>query len=56
MRGGFEASFARFNDEGERIPGLNTRYVRKVTSLTATQRINTQLWDHAALVAGSITV
>lgn len=56
MRGGFEASFARTNAEGERIPGLNTRYVRKVTSLAATQRINTQLWDHAALVAGSITV
>lgn len=56
MRGGFEASFARVNDEGERIPGLNTRYVRKVTSLAATQRINTQLWDHAASIADAITV
>ena len=56
MRGGFEASFARTNAEGERIPGLTTRYVRRVTSLTATQRINTQLWDHAASIADAITV
>lgn len=56
MRGGFEASFARTNAEGERIPGVTTRYVRRVTSLTATQRINTQLWDHAASIADAITV
>jgi hypothetical protein len=56
MRGGFEASFARTNAEGERIPGVTTRYVRRVTSLAATQRINTQLWDHAAAYADAVTV
>lgn len=50
VRGGFEASFRRFDDEGNHV-GLTHRRVRKVTGLSATERINTQLWELAESVA-----
>jgi hypothetical protein len=50
IRGGFRASFRKYDEEGNRT-GLAERTVRKVTGLTANQRINTELWDLAESVA-----
>ena len=51
IRGGFEAAFRRHDEQGNELPGLFHRRVRKVTGLTANERINTQLWELAESVA-----
>jgi hypothetical protein len=50
VRGGFRASFRKFDEQGSPI-GIVERRVRKITSITANERINTQLWDLAESVA-----
>lgn len=50
IRGGFRASFRRVDEQGNPL-GVVERSVRKVTGLTANERINTQLWDLAESVA-----
>lgn len=56
MRGGFTAGFRRRNEQGDVIPGLNYRRIRRVTSLTASERINTQLWQAAESIANGSAV
>jgi hypothetical protein len=46
IRGGFYAGFALRDENGEVI-GIRNRRVRRVTSLTANERINTELWNLA---------
>jgi hypothetical protein len=56
MRGGFTAGFRRHNEQGDVIPGLTHRRIRQVTSLTASERINTQLWQAAESIANGSAV
>jgi hypothetical protein len=51
MRGGWMAGFRQYNDEGIELAGHSYRRVRQVTSLTASERINTQLWQAAESIA-----
>jgi hypothetical protein len=51
MRGGWMAGFRQFNDEGIELAGHSYRRVKQVTSLTASERINTQLWQAAEAIA-----
>jgi hypothetical protein len=51
VRGGFLASFRQHGEQGNELPELQVRRVRKITGLTASERINTRLWDLASAVA-----
>jgi hypothetical protein len=51
VRGGFLAGFTQRDDQGNELPELQVRRVRKITGLTANERINTQLWELASAVA-----
>jgi hypothetical protein len=51
MRGGWMAGFRQYNDEGIELAGHSYRRVKQVTSLTASERINTQLWQAAEAIA-----
>jgi hypothetical protein len=52
VRGGFRASFRQYDEAGNPL-GLRERNVRKITGLTASERINTGLWDLATTTAAS---
>jgi len=54
IRGGFVGNFRVYNPEGQHA-GWERRRVRRITGITANQRINTALWSHAEEVAASIT-
>ncbi len=51
MRGRWMAGFRQYNDDGTELPTLSYRRVKQVTSLTASERINTQLWQAAESIA-----
>ena len=51
IRGGFEIS-TRVRDEAGNVTGVNVRRARRVTSISADQRINVGLWDLATEFAG----
>jgi len=51
VRGGFNASFARLDDQGNPTAERSTRRIRKITGIAANERINTSLWNLAESVA-----
>lgn len=50
VRGGFRATFRQLDEEGNPL-GLAERNVRKITGISASERINTRLWELADAVA-----
>jgi len=56
MRGRWMAGFRQYNDDGTELPTLSYRRVKQVTSLTASERINTQLWQAAESIANGHAV
>lgn len=55
IRGGFRARFRVYDEQEGQFVGFDERRVRKITGITANERINTRMWEHAEAVAASIS-